>query len=145
MRTRISPNCSVRHSALPVSPGCSVAGTVDQSVAVNGMSVMRIARVPARLSRRHDRADTVRGAMTDWNPGLYLKFDDQRTRPARDLLARVPHPAPKRVVDLGCGPGNSTELLHEHWPEARILGIDNSPGMLDQARRAHPDWLWEEH
>jgi len=83
--------------------------------------------------------------MTDWNPGLYLKFDDQRTRPARDLLARVPHPGPRSVVDLGCGPGNSTELLHERWPAARIVGIDNSPGMLEQARRAHPDWLWEEH
>ena len=83
--------------------------------------------------------------MADWNPSLYLKFDDQRTRPARDLLARIPAPSPSRVADLGCGPGNSTELLVERWPKARVVGIDNSPGMLEQARRAHPDWSWEEH
>src|SRR4051812_49523737 len=83
--------------------------------------------------------------MADWNPTLYLKFDDQRTRPARDLLARVPHPAPSRVVDLGCGPGNSTELLVERWPAATVVGVDSSPGMLEQARRAHPDWRWGEH
>jgi trans-aconitate 2-methyltransferase len=82
--------------------------------------------------------------MADWNPSLYLKFDDQRTRPAVDLLARVPLDAPGHVVDLGCGPGNSTELLVRRWPNSRVIGVDNSRDMLEQARRAHPDWLWEE-
>lgn len=49
--------------------------------------------------------------MKDWNPALYLRFANQRTRPAQELVARIAHPNPHTVSDLGCGPGNSTELL----------------------------------
>ncbi len=82
--------------------------------------------------------------MTTWDPTQYLKFSDYRTRPAMELLARIPLDSPKRAVDLGCGPGNSTELLAQRWPDAFIRGVDNSKDMLDVARRAHPDWIWEE-
>src|SRR6267142_2614237 len=81
-----------------------------------------------------------RGEMAEWSPSLYMKFGDQRTRPAVDLLARVPAAEPRRVADLGCGPGNSTELLAARWPTAEIVGIDNSHDMLEQARRLHPAW-----
>ena len=69
-----------------------------------------------------------------WNPEVYLAFADQRTRPAADLLARVPAPHPARVIDLGCGPGNSTALLATRWPQARLEGLDSSADMLEQAR-----------
>lgn len=76
--------------------------------------------------------------MTDWNPAQYLTFADERTRPARDLLAHVPLVTARRVYDLGCGPGNSTALLVSRFRHAHVTGIDNSPAMLEAARAACP-------
>ena len=76
--------------------------------------------------------------MHSWDAGQYLRFADERTRPALDLLARIEIGAPPRVVDLGCGPGNSTALLRERWPDAALEGLDTSEEMLRAARRAHP-------
>ncbi|MFG1262938.1 MULTISPECIES: trans-aconitate 2-methyltransferase [Xanthobacter] len=74
----------------------------------------------------------------DWNASQYLKFEDQRTRPARDLLAAVPLQKAAFVVDLGCGPGNSTEILAQRFPGAELLGLDTSPAMLESARARLP-------
>ncbi|EOT8305113.1 methyltransferase domain-containing protein, partial [Escherichia coli] len=77
--------------------------------------------------------------MSDWNPSLYLHFAAERSRPAVELLARVPLENIEYVADLGCGPGNSTALLNQRWPAARITGIDSSPAMIAEARSALPD------
>jgi trans-aconitate 2-methyltransferase len=71
-----------------------------------------------------------------WDPGQYLRFGDERGRPFGDLLARVNAEAPGLVVDLGCGPGNLTAILAERWPQAQVLGVDNSPEMIATARAA---------
>jgi len=76
--------------------------------------------------------------MLDWNPALYRRYEDERTRPAQELLARVPLTEADRVVDLGCGPGNSTELLVQRFPKAQVLGTDNSEAMLVSARERLP-------
>ena len=81
--------------------------------------------------------------MSTWDPSQYLKFAVSRTRPAVELLARVPLASPSSIVDLGCGPGNSTELLKQRWPGASVRGVDSSADMLTMARKVHPDWIWE--
>jgi trans-aconitate 2-methyltransferase len=80
--------------------------------------------------------------MSPWDADHYLRFGDERTRPASDLAARIDVPDPKTVIDLGCGPGNSTQVLRRRWPEARIVGLDNSPEMIDSARASFPDREW---
>jgi trans-aconitate 2-methyltransferase len=76
--------------------------------------------------------------MEDWLPDAYLRFADERTRPALDLLSRIPLKAPELIYDLGCGPGNSTALLREAYPKARLMGLDNSKTMLAKARSDLP-------
>lgn len=77
--------------------------------------------------------------MADWNSEQYLKFREQRTQPARDLAMRIQHSAPKSAVDIGCGPGNSTSILKEIFPDIDLLGIDSSTNMIERAKAEHPD------
>jgi len=77
--------------------------------------------------------------MPDWNSDLYLKYERERTQAARDLLGRLPALTPRSIVDLGCGPGNSTALLLLHFLGASILGLDNSDNMLAAARMRAAD------
>ncbi len=82
--------------------------------------------------------------MPTWNSDQYLKFANERTQPAVDLAARVALAAPQRAIDLGCGPGNSTLVVANRWPEARLTGLDNSAAMLAAARNTLPAAQWLE-
>jgi trans-aconitate 2-methyltransferase len=77
-----------------------------------------------------------------WDAGLYLLHGKERTQAAIDLAARVQLAGPRRIVDLGCGPGNSTAVLRERWPDAEVTGLDQSGEMLAEARRAFPAGEW---
>lgn len=79
-----------------------------------------------------------------WDPSQYLRFGDERLRPALDLLSRVQLAAPAVVYDLGCGSGTSTVILKERWPEAEVIGIDSSASMLDRARALDVEITWLE-
>lgn len=80
--------------------------------------------------------------MSDWQPNQYLKFKDDRTQPSIDLVNRIEVDSPKRIIDIGCGPGNSTKILKDRWPEAEIIGLDNSAAMIEKAQTTDPDIDW---
>lgn len=74
-----------------------------------------------------------------WDPTQYGHFVDERSRPFHELVARIPTPSPRRIVDLGCGPGELTLTLGARWPDAAVIGVDSSPEMLAKARALDPD------
>src|ERR1700726_2238684 len=72
--------------------------------------------------------------MTVGYSALYIKFENERKRAARDLVAQIPASNPSSIFDLGCGPGNVMELLAAAFPSATIVGLDLSDNMLAVAR-----------
>lgn len=75
--------------------------------------------------------------MGNWNSNQYMKFGNERTQPSQDLISRLKI-NPKSILDIGCGPGNSTNALAERFCDAHIIGIDSSQNMLDSANAAYP-------
>ena len=98
---------------------------------------------PFFCARIYQNVNVNGSAMQDCNPALYRRFEDERTRPAADLLARVALADPACAIDLGCGPGNSTQLLTERFPGTHVIGLDNSPAMIDAARERLPRVAFE--
>jgi trans-aconitate 2-methyltransferase len=80
--------------------------------------------------------------MIEWDSELYLRYEKERTQPSLDLAFRVPLEAPEAIIDLGCGPGNSTRVLRQRWPNVRIVGLDSSTAMLERARQISADIEW---
>ncbi len=82
-------------------------------------------------------------SMPTWDSSQYLRFAEERTQPAIDLAARVTLATPVRIIDLGCGPGNSTAVLARRWPQADLTGLDSSAAMLTTARHDFPQLKWQ--
>jgi trans-aconitate 2-methyltransferase len=80
--------------------------------------------------------------MAQWDPAQYLRFGSERTRPVLDLIHRIRLDNPHRILDLGCGPGNSTEALRARWPASTITGLDNSAKTIGHARQSFPQGNW---
>jgi trans-aconitate 2-methyltransferase len=78
-----------------------------------------------------------------WSAAQYVKFEHERTRPVHDLVARIPSAEVASAADIGCGPGNSTEVLRGRYPKARIVGVDSSPDMIKAARARLADIAFE--
>ncbi len=119
---------SVVRSATLIGQSVDVATTVLRRAMGQRLDIVA-ATLPQVAQDRHP----------GWDPAQYLRFGDERLRPARDLLARLDHPGAATIVDLGCGPGNVTALLAQRWPHAGITGIDASAAMLDRARANMPN------
>jgi len=79
----------------------------------------------------------------DWNPALYLQFGKERIQPSIDLVSRIDFENPKNIIDIGCGPGNSTQILAQRWPKSKITGVDNSPAMIERAKLDFPNQDWK--
>jgi trans-aconitate 2-methyltransferase len=69
-----------------------------------------------------------------WDAAQYERFRGERSRPFFDLLPRIPDRSYRSIVDLGCGTGDLTAALADHWPEARVSGVDLSAEMLAPAK-----------
>ena len=81
--------------------------------------------------------------MSDWNSKQYMHYANERAQPSHDLIASLGTIEPQRILDLGCGPGNSTPFLKKRFPMSEIIGIDSSEDMLCSAATAHPDICFE--
>ena len=80
--------------------------------------------------------------MIEWDSELYLRYERERTQPSLDLVSRISLESPEEIIDLGCGPGNSTRVLRERWPKAHIIGIDSSQAMIEKARQSSTEIEW---
>ena len=78
---------------------------------------------------------------SDWNPSLYLKFDEERSLAATDLIRKI-RCTPKTILDVGCGPGNTREHFLEKWPSVAMTGVDSSPAMIEKASKDFPQSNW---
>jgi len=80
--------------------------------------------------------------MEDWNPSKYLAFKNERTQPSIDLVEKIDLKDPKNIIDIGCGPGNSTQILVNKYPNSVIVGLDSSKTMIEKAQNDYPNQTW---
>lgn len=75
------------------------------------------------------------GPKGDWNASRYDKVADPQTRWGAEVLERLPLEGDEVVLDAGCGTGRVTELLLARLPRGRVVALDFSAAMLEQAKQ----------
>jgi trans-aconitate 2-methyltransferase len=80
--------------------------------------------------------------MDNWNPDKYLMFKNERTQPAIDLVEKIVLDNPRNIIDIGCGPGNSAQILANKWKNSIVTGLDSSKAMIERARSDYPNQIW---
>jgi trans-aconitate 2-methyltransferase len=76
-----------------------------------------------------------------WDPEQYARFRAERSKPFYDLLALVQPRPGMRIVDLGCGTGELTQVLHRKLQALETTGIDASAEMLEKTAAVAGDGL----
>jgi trans-aconitate 2-methyltransferase len=70
----------------------------------------------------------------DWDAATYDRIADPQLRWGTAVLDRLELDDDGTVMDAGCGSGRVTELVAERFPNARIVALDGSSSMIEQAR-----------
>jgi len=107
------------------------------------LKVMAIFTLPFNYKPRQHMQKSPGNDTDSWSSAQYSKFEKERNRPILDLLAQIPSTEVSTAADIGCGPGNSTELLRDKYPAALITGMDSSADMIEAARKRLPNIPFE--
>jgi trans-aconitate 2-methyltransferase len=70
----------------------------------------------------------------DWNATSYERISGPMETMGREVLDRLELQGDERVLDAGCGTGRVTAALAERLPRGRVIAVDGSPAMLEQAK-----------
>jgi trans-aconitate 2-methyltransferase len=72
----------------------------------------------------------------DWEASAYDRLADPQEEWARGVVGRLALNGDETVLDAGCGSGRITRLLLERLPSGRVIGVDGSAAMVEQAQAA---------
>jgi len=73
------------------------------------------------------------GGAAEWDAAAYHRLAKPQEEWAREVLQRLPLNGSETVLDAGCGAGGVTRLLLERLPAGRVIGVDGSRAMVDEA------------
>jgi len=75
----------------------------------------------------------------EWDASTYDRVSDIQAEWSLDVIDRLGLSGDETVLDAGCGSGRVTKLLLERLPRGRVVGVDSSARMIEQAREALPE------
>lgn len=76
----------------------------------------------------------------EWDAEAYHRVAKPQEEWAREVLERLPLAGEETLLDAGCGSGRVTRMLLERLPRGRVIGVDGSQAMVDEARKNLAQW-----